>query len=136
LCHDCSSFIPTDYDYDNEQQEEREEFGTREDSRPFWDGGVVSNTPLWELLSEHKLFWQKTIGDTKLRNDMWKDQSEKEDDEIQKVPDLEVFIVNVWLKRETHIPSDHGGVKDRKNDIGYRDKTDMTIRSLRLYQIT
>jgi hypothetical protein len=55
---------------------------------------------------------------------MWKDQSEKEDDEIQKVPDLEVFIVNVWLKRETHIPSDHGGVKDRKNDIGYRDKTE------------
>jgi NTE family protein len=55
---------------------------------------------------------------------MWKDRSEKEDDEIQKVPDLEVFIVNVWLKRETHIPSDHGGVKDRKNDIGYRDKTE------------
>jgi NTE family protein len=55
---------------------------------------------------------------------MWKDQSEKEDDEIQKVPGLEVFIVNVWLKRETHIPSDHGGVKDRKNDIGYRDKTE------------
>jgi NTE family protein len=43
---------------------------------------------------------------------------------IQKVPGLEVFIVNVWLKRETHIPSDHGGVKDRKNDIGYRDKTE------------
>ncbi len=113
-----------DYDYDTEQREEREEFGTREDSRPFWDGGVLSNTPLRELLSEHKLFWEKTIGDTKLKNDMWKDNSEKEDDEIQKVPDLEVFIVNVWPKRETHIPSDHDGVKDRKNDIGYCDKTE------------
>lgn len=121
-------WVPNNYDYDDkgggEEEEERERFDSREHSRPFWDGGVLSNTPLRELLSEHKLFWEKTIGDRKLKNDMWKDKSEKEEDEIQKVPDLEVFIVNVWPKRETQIPSDHDGVKDRKNDIGYCDKTE------------
>ena len=117
-------WVPNNYDYDSEGREEREEFGPRNESRPFWDGGVLSNTPLRELLSEHKLFWEKTIGNTKLKNDMWKDKSENENDESQKVPDLEVFIVNVWPKRETQIPSDHDGVKDRKNDIGYCDKTE------------
>jgi predicted acylesterase/phospholipase RssA len=117
-------WVPKDYDYNNAGGEESEEFGFREDSRPFWDGGVLSNTPLRELISEHKLFWEKRIGDTKLKKDMWKGEEEREEDDSQKVPGLEVFIVNVWPKRETRIPSDHDEVKDRKNDIAYCDKTE------------
>ncbi|HKI07103.1 MAG TPA: patatin-like phospholipase family protein [Nitrososphaeraceae archaeon] len=29
-----------------------------ENSRLFWDGGLLSNTPIRELISKHKLFWE------------------------------------------------------------------------------
>ena len=89
--------------------------------RYFWDGGILSNTPLRELLSEHKKFWGKRIESQK--------QSEETDStsEIEffekNVPDLEVYIVNVWTKKEQKIPQDHDSSKDRKNDIVYCDKT-------------
>ena len=28
-------------------------------ARPFWDGGLLSNTPIRELIDEHKLYWEK-----------------------------------------------------------------------------
>ena len=30
--------------------------------RTYWDGGVSSNTPLRELISQHKKYWDKYIG--------------------------------------------------------------------------
>jgi NTE family protein len=42
----------------------------------------------------------------------------------EKVPDLEVYIINVWPSEEKTVPIDHDGVKDRKNDITHSDKTE------------
>ena len=75
------------------------------DRRKFWDGGLLSNTPLRELLQAHRDYWHK-------------------DRNAEKVPDLDVYIVDVWPSIEMTIPTDHDGVKDRKNDITHSDQTE------------
>lgn len=87
-----SASIPIFYDYE------------KIDGRAFWDGAMLSNTPLRELLQDHRDYWHKQ------RN--------------VEVPELEVYIVNVWPSREDNIPSDRDGVVDRYHDIGFSDRTD------------
>jgi len=89
-----SASIPVFYDY--------EEI----DGHKFWDGGILSNTPLRELIQAHRDYWHKDKG--------------------QEVPDLEVYIVNMWSSKEsnTTLPSDNDGLNDRRNDLTYHDKTE------------
>lgn len=75
------------------------------DGRRFWDGGILSNTPLRELLQAHRDYWLKNM-------------------KAKKVPSLEVYIINVWPSEETVVPLDHDGIVDRKNDITYSDQTE------------
>ena len=35
------------------------------DGRKFWDGGMLSNTPIRELIQAHKDFWEFRIGSKK-----------------------------------------------------------------------
>jgi len=74
------------------------------DGRQFWDGGLLSNTPLRELMQAHRNYWKD------VRN--------------EQTPDLDVYVVNVWPTTQRSVPTDYDGVKDRKNDIVYCDKTD------------
>ena len=73
--------------------------------RKFWDGGVLSNTPLKELLSAHRDYWVNV--------------------ENEKVPDLEIYVVNVHPSRidVNDMPKQLDEVKDRNNDILYGDRT-------------
>jgi NTE family protein len=89
-----SASIPIFYDY--------EEI----DGHKFWDGGILSNTPLRELIQVHRDYWHKDKG--------------------QEVPDLQAYIVNLWPKKEstTTPPSDNDGLNDRRNDLTYHDKTE------------
>ncbi|MGB7883722.1 MAG: patatin-like phospholipase family protein [Nitrososphaeraceae archaeon] len=75
-------------------------------NRRFWDGGLLSNTPLSELLESHRDYWINV---------------EKKD----QVPDLEVYIVNVHPSRiNAHdMNNSYDFVKDRSNDIVYGDRT-------------
>jgi NTE family protein len=75
----------------------------------FWHGGVLSNTPLRELIQSHKDYWFSVVGNEK-------------DDAV--VPDLDVYIVDVWTTKEENIPWDHDAVLDRKEDLLLNDKTD------------
>jgi NTE family protein len=100
-----SASVPRFYDY--------EEI----DGRKFWDGYLLSNTPLRELIEEHKAFWEYKIGPDILRKLVLEEQNGR------RVPDLEVYIVNVYPRREEKIPSDYDGVKERMNDITNSDKT-------------
>ena len=72
----------------------------------FWDGGILSNTPLKELLEAHRDYWVNV-----------ENQSE--------VPDLEVYVVNVHPSTidAANIPKHLDEVKDRNNDIVYGDRT-------------
>jgi predicted acylesterase/phospholipase RssA len=95
-----SSSIPLFYDFEIINREE------------YCDGGVLSNTPLREVLQAHRDYWYKDVG------------REKPD---SKVPALEIFIVGVWPSKgdddstETELNFDE--VKERLYDINLSDKT-------------
>ena len=73
--------------------------------RYFWDGGLLSSTPLRELLHAHQEYW-------------------KDVENINEIPELDVYIVNVHPSKIdiSKIPMDHNGAKDRQNDITYADR--------------
>jgi NTE family protein len=87
---------------------ESEKIGKEE----FCDGGVLSNTPLREVLQAHRDYWYKVVSQSKAG---------------AKVPDLEIYIVSVWPQAENSendIPTDYDGVKERLYDIALSDKTE------------
>jgi NTE family protein len=73
--------------------------------RSFWDGGLMSNTPLSQLILYHRKYWYKARG---LK---------------EKVPSLAVCIVNVHPSKQAQIPTDHDGVVNRNNDITFSDRS-------------
>jgi NTE family protein len=75
----------------------------------FWDGGILSNTPLRELIQAHQ--------------DYWLDVKGKGKDDAQ-IPQLDIYIVDVWPTKIKDIPIDHDGVIDRYFDLLLDDKTD------------
>jgi NTE family protein len=102
--------------------------------RRFWDGQLLSNTPLRELISEHKKFWENQIR-TKTKTDTKKlfEINAEEFSEILwqgknneiTVPSLEIYIVNLWPTKEKDFPQyNHDLLLDRKNDITSHDKTE------------
>ena len=107
--------------------------------KKYWDGGILSNTPVRELISNHSSFWTKkyesnleSLLDTQdnLAFDKW-DSYYK----IQKenhIPNLSLTIVNLHPESEegNHIPSlyDYDMTNDREKDIRFHDKTDYDIK--------
>lgn len=79
--------------------------------RTFWDGAFISNTPLREVLHHHRRFW----GDYFDKNNVPMDK--------RRVPDLEVFIVNLYPSAEKNIPAEIDEVRDREIDIKFHDRT-------------
>ncbi|MGA9842883.1 MAG: hypothetical protein WBQ25_11260 [Nitrososphaeraceae archaeon] len=80
----------------------------------FWDGGLLSNTPLSQLVRLHHLYWLKVKG---LRDT---------------VPKLEICIINVNPMKQDTIPWDHDGVINRAIDIILSDKTQREQEALLL----
>jgi NTE family protein len=78
----------------------------------------LSNTPLRELIGEHKEYWESVLDPNKLKREVLTGEIQE-----QKVPDLEVYIANLWPTEEHDIPQDHDLAVDRKNDLLYHDKT-------------
>jgi NTE family protein len=77
----------------------------RKEIRHFWDGGMLYNTPLTQLVLLHRNYWYKIKG--------LKD----------KVPTLNICVINVHPTTQTRIPTDYDGVIDRKNDITFSDRS-------------
>lgn len=78
--------------------------------RKFWDGGVLSNTPLRELIQAHRRYWLPKAGPGN-------------------IPRLEVYIVDVWPAEVPEVPTDHDALKDRFDDILACDKTEYDQRA-------
>jgi NTE family protein len=117
------ALVPKKYDYGKNEEEKLKEIeverstylrknhnnndnSNNNNSNPysiFWDGGIMSNTPLRELIQAHQDYWTKV---------------EKKDT----VPSLEVYIVDLHPSKD-NIYFDHDGVKNRINDITYSDRT-------------
>ncbi|MEO9363900.1 MAG: patatin-like phospholipase family protein, partial [Nitrososphaera sp.] len=79
--------------------------------RTFWDGAFISNTPLREVLHHHRKFWQNYFIAKGVPEDK------------RHVPDLEVYIVNLYPSKETNVPVDIDEIKDREIDIKFHDRT-------------
>jgi NTE family protein len=115
-----SASVPIYYDYTIIEAERSGLIKNGEDKavkRYFWDGQLLSNTPLRELIGEHKKYWESEIDPKHMENEILNEDYE------QKVPDLEVYIANLWPTEEHGIPQDHDLAIDRKNDLLYHDKT-------------
>jgi NTE family protein len=85
-------------------------------NRRFWDGGVLSNTPLRELIQAHEDYWNVK------RTERVVDKN-YDNNGNNNIPNLEVYIANIWPSGWEGIPLDHDAVKDRKYDLTYKDKT-------------
>jgi NTE family protein len=77
----------------------------KKETRSFWDGGLMTNTPLTQLVLYHRKYWYKVRG---LK---------------EKVPSLAVCVVNVHPSKQAQIPTDHDGVVNRNNDITFSDRS-------------
>lgn len=98
------ALVPIDYDYTSTDADWKEQNNLR-GYRRFWDGGVLSNTPLRELIQAHQDYWTSANSGNS-------------------IPSLEIYIVDVWPTLDDYpLPVDLDGVRDRKNDLTYQDKT-------------
>jgi NTE family protein len=79
--------------------------GYRKEMRYFWDGGLMTNTPLMQLVLMHRQYW-------------WKVRGLKDN-----VPRLGICIVNLHPKKQAEIPTDRDGVINRNTDITFSDRT-------------
>ena len=80
----------------------------KEAQRYFWDGAYLSNTPLRELLGAHK--------------DYWYNQKQS-----AVVPNLEIYVINLFPSLETELPDDPHSILDREMDIQFYDRTRVDI---------
>jgi NTE family protein len=146
--------VPKRYDYAKALQGERQD-SAPESSRPFWDGGLLSNTPTRELINHHKLFWEKhtvpvpTIGKRVYEMRTEEDEHKREEYAEQlfeilwydltttaggqqqlRAPSLDVYIVNLWPTEEKPFPEDidFDLTKDRVADIINHDKTEYDLK--------
>lgn len=118
-----SSSVPINYNY---AEVNMDYVDVSKGTRKFWDGGLLSNTPLRELIQSHENYWSKV------------------NDREESIPDLEVYIANIWpiggRSRDSsidsndsangnndgnnnNVPSDQDGVKNRLYDLKFQDKT-------------
>ncbi len=103
------TLVPKEYDYTTKTEKEENAIDIQKNYSRFWDGGVLSNTPLRELIQSHQDYWKLVENVT---------------DSNESIPDLEVYIVDVWPSLDDYpVPLDLDGIRDRKNDLIYQDKT-------------
>jgi NTE family protein len=81
----------------------------------LWDGGILSNTPIRELIQAHKDFWEYKIGPRELEDSILEDA-------CFSVPDLEIYIINLWHPDDNVAPSDPDGMTERHRDIKSHDQ--------------
>jgi NTE family protein len=109
------ALVPKEYDYTKTEEEQKSIDIQNNDLKKysrFWDGGVLSNTPLRELIQSHQDYW--TLGENMAADN----------DSTKSIPNLEVYIVDVWPSvGDSPVPLDLDGIRDRKNDLTYQDKT-------------
>ena len=102
-----SAAVPVYYDY---VQLEAESYDSqiknyKKETRYFWDGGLLANTPLVELIILHRQYW-------------WRVKGLKE-----AVPKLGILMINLHPSHVDKIPWDNDGVVNRNSDIHFADRS-------------
>jgi NTE family protein len=82
-----------------------------QETRYFWDGAFLSNTPLRELLHLHRYYWHEK--------------------KVEHVPHLEVYIINLYPtveRNQIDPPKDADTIQDREIDIRFHDRTRYDVK--------
>jgi NTE family protein len=82
--------------------------------RRFWDGGLMTNTPLMQLVLLHRYFWYRVKG--------IKDN----------VPRLVICVINLHPTAQPEVPGDYDGALNRKSDISFSDRSHQEEATLML----
>jgi NTE family protein len=77
----------------------------QKERRYFWDGGLMTNTPVTQLVLLHRNYWYKIRGVK------------------ETAPTLGICVINVHPTKQLDIPTDHDGVVNRNNDITFSDRS-------------
>jgi len=108
-----SAAVPINFDY-TQIEAERYDPKTKSyknETRYFWDGGILANTPLMQVVAAQRQYWYfgKKVKDA--------------------VPKLNIFQVNLHPAKVNKVPWDHDGAVNRNSDISFgdRSKSDETI---------
>ena len=103
-----SASVPLNYGYSTLEVESYNNTTSNYEKniRYFWDGGIMSNTPLSQVVQLHRRYWLKGKG--------FKDI----------VPRLNICIVNVHPGQQDMIPWDRDGIVNRRDDITFSDRTE------------
>jgi len=111
-----SASVPLNYGYTTMEVESynKDTSEYEKNIRYFWDGGIMSNTPLTEVVLHHRRYWLKNKGFK------------------QTVPRLNILIVNVHPMKQDTIPWDRDGIINRNNDITFSDRSTNDQQSLLL----
>ena len=80
-----------------------------EEERTFWDGAFLANTPLRQVMRSHRKYW--------------KDRGEEDN-----IPDLEIFIVNLYPSVEHGVPTSPDAIQDRQTDLTFHDRTKFQVK--------
>lgn len=88
----------------------KDEFYEGTKTRHFWDGAYIANTPANEVIQRHRKYW----GCNKKKGG--------------KIPDLELYIINLYPAVEPGIPASPDTILDRQTDINFHDRTRYGIR--------
>jgi NTE family protein len=102
-----SASVPLNFDYTPLEVESYNNATSNYEKniRYFWDGGIMSNTPLMQVVLLHRHYWLRRRGFK------------------HTVPRLNIGIVNVHPTKQDTIPWDRDGIINRREDITYSDRT-------------
>jgi predicted acylesterase/phospholipase RssA len=88
----------------------------KKETRYFWDGGILANTPLMQVIMAQRQYWYfgKKVKDA--------------------VPKLNVLQINLHPAKVKDVPSDHDGTVNRYSDISFGDRSKSDESVLLIYQ--
>ena len=108
-----SAAVPINFDYSKIEAEryDPQTKSYKKEMRYFWDGGILANTPLLQVVASQRQYWYfgKKVKDA--------------------VPKLNIFQINLHPAKVDKVPWDHDGAVNRNSDISFgdRSKSDETI---------
>ena len=102
-----SASVPLNYGYSTLEVESYNNATSKYEKniRYFWDGGIMSNTPLTQVVQLHREYWLKRKGFK------------------HTVPRLNIALVNVHPVKQDRVPWDRDGIVNRNADITFSDRT-------------
>jgi predicted acylesterase/phospholipase RssA len=105
--------VPINFDYSKIETEryDPQSKSYKKEMRYFWDGGILANTPLLQVVVAQRQYWYygKKVKEA--------------------VPKLNILQINLHPARVDKVPFDHDGAVNRNSDISFgdRSKSDETV---------